>query len=484
MEGFHLKQRIAVLGATGYVGSRLVPTLLDAGYQVRACARSLEKLKQRAWATHPNVELIAVDVLDEVLLEESLEDCHAVFYAIHTFASPQGAIIERQAASNMIRAAELAEVKRVIYLGVLSKHTHEVSRLIQSCREVAAILQSGMVPVTIFRTSMIIGSGSTPFEVFRYLADKYVILPAPLWINSLCQPIAIRNVLDYLRLSLETPETIGQSYDIGGPDILTYRELMELYANESGLRKRWVIPVAWLPNRLSIQLIRWALPMPSALAAVFVENRRESLICQNNHITEVIPTPLLSCREAIRLALDSIIRQNLQGEWADLGGIPPVEARHPGDPVWSGGTVYRDSRVRRVPVPPRSLWGTIVSDSGQSGWYYGTWLLKVKRFLNGLFARDEARFLNDEQRVWRVLSMEEAKQICLLAEIRLPGQTVLEFQLIPAKGNQVDLIQTTWFAPRGLAGVIGWNLIKPFHSLIFNSMLRNVASAAVKPRKF
>lgn len=481
--------RILVMGATGYVGGRLVPRLLEAGVSVRAASRSTSKLKSRSWASHPLVELAAVDAGDAESLSRAMQGCDTVYYLVHSM-NPQHkdfAQSDRQAAQNTIAAAEQAGVKRIIYLSGLGEASPDLSKHLQSRAEVGRILQSGKTPVTILRAAMIIGSGSASFEILRYLVDRLPVMITPRWLNTPCQPIAIRNVLTYLVGCLQHPETAGRIFDIGGPDILTYRDLMRIYAEEARLTKRFIIPVPLFTPRLSAYWIHLVTPVSASIARPLAEGLKNPVVCHDLSIREMIPQPLLSVREAIRLALDNIVRQSVESHWTDAGYLPPEETSFPGDPGWAGGTLYRDCRTLCLPGPPEQVWEAIAKIGGNTGWYYGNWLWRLRGALDKLLGgvghrrgrRDASRIApGDALDFWRVLTVEPPKRLRLLAEMKLPGQAVLEFQLNPTEQGNCELSQTAWFAPRGLGGMLYWYAVMPFHNLIFNGMLRGILRAS------
>jgi uncharacterized protein YbjT (DUF2867 family) len=488
------RAQVLVLGATGYVGGRLVSRLLEAGYAVRAASRSLAKLKGRSWARQENISLAAVDTLDLDSLRRALQGCKLAYYLVHSMDASHSDFAEsdRIAARNMAQAAEEAGLERIIYLSGLGQPEDQLSRHLRSRSEVARILRSGKTPVTVLRAAMIIGSGSASFEILRYLVDRLPVMITPKWVETPCQPIAIRDVLAYLQGCLEHPETSGETYDIGGTDILTYRQLMTIYAEEAGLPKRWVIPVPVFTPRLSSYWIHFVTPVPAAIAQPLAEGLRNPVICQENRIRDIIPRELLTCREAIRRALDKIHHHQIETHWTDAGYLPPVESPYPGDPDWAGGTLCKDQRTKVVTGDLDSLWASVVRLGGETGWYYGDWLWQLRGSLDKLFGGVGSRrgrrdpfelYPGDALDFWRVLNVEPGRRLRLLAEMRMPGQAILEFSLTPLAGQQVEIRQTAWFAPRGLMGIAYWYGVMPLHNFVFEGMLQGIVKAGQSSRE-
>lgn len=327
---------VLVIGAAGYVGARLVPRLLERGYRVRAAGRTVDKIRERAWAGHPGVELAAADVLDPASLEQACGGCFAAYYLVHSMVPGQRdfARADREGARNMARSAERADLRRVVYLGGLGEESPGTSEHLRSRAEVGEILASGDVPATHLRAAMIIGAGSGSFEILRHLVERLPVMITPRWLRTESQPISIRNILDVLAGCLEHPGTAGRTFDVGGPEVVTYRRLMEIFAEEAGLRKRWIIPVPVLTPRLSSYWIDLVTPVPAALARPLAEGLRCRAVCRENRIREVIPMGLQDCREAIRAALRG---SRTAGPGAGDGGSPiPEEGIQPGDPAWAG----------------------------------------------------------------------------------------------------------------------------------------------------
>lgn len=483
---------VAVLGATGYVGSRLIPRLLAEGYRVRAVARNTDKLRSRSWAANPLAELRAADVFDRVALTEAVRGCQAVYYLVHSMnpGTRDFADADRQAAENMVAAAMAGGVLRIIYLGGLGEEGAGLSHHLASRAEVASILRTATVPVTVLRAAMIIGSGSASFEILRYLVERLPVMITPRWIDTPCQPVAIRNVLGYLIGCLECPETVGETFDIGQQEIVTYRRLMEIYAEEAGLRRRWIIPVPVLTPRLSSYWIHLVTPVPAALARPLAEGLRNPVVCRDTRIRQLIPQSLLDSRQAISLALERLRQQAVESSWIDAGRIPPAEWSISGDPRWAGGTMLEDSRRIVMNATPEEIWSVVSRVGGSTGWYYGDWLWQLRGLLDRLVGgvglnrgrRDATELqIGDALDFWRVASVERSRRLLLVAEMKLPGQAVLEFRLQQDAAGQTELRQTARFLPRGLWGLLYWYAVLPFHGLVFNGMLRGIAETVARP---
>lgn len=480
---------VLVTGATGYVGGRLVPKLLDAGYHVRAAGRSTSKLESKPWAKHPNVQIVKFDALDPDSFITAVKGCSVAYYLIHSMQAEHDDFAEtdRVAAENMVRAAAALNLSRIIYLGGLGSSDPGLSKHLRSRDEVAGILKQGAVPTTVLRAAMIIGSGSASFEILRYLTDRLPLMITPRWVRTPNQPIAIRNVLEYLVGCLGVPETTGETLDIGGPEVLTYETLMQTYAEEAGLSRRLILPVPVLTPKLSSYWIHLVTPVPSHLARPLAEGLRNPVVCDDNRIRELIPQPLLQCRQAIRLALERMHEHGVETHWTDAGKMPPVEWFHEHDPNWAGGTIFEDKRSLTLQCRPEEAWQSIIRIGGRSGWYYGDWLWKLRGFLDRLVGgvglnrgRRDPDFLRagDALDFWRVHRVDPPSRLVLIAEMKLPGQAILEFVLINKNDKSTEIRQNARFLPRGLAGILYWYAVSPLHHFVFRGMLHGIARRA------
>ena len=304
MEEVNLK-KIVVLGATGYVGINLVERLLQEGYFVRAAGRSIEKIEASRFFPHPNLEVVFADALKPDSLVKVVQGCTVIYYLIHSMnpGIKDFSHTDREAAENTSRVAAIHGVRRIIYLGGLGEEHTALSEHLRSRIEVGKILQSGSVPATQLRCGVILGSGSASFEIIRCLVERLPVMITPKWVSTQCQPIAIANALNYLLGCLEKDITIGETYDIGGPEVLSYKDLFDIYAEEAGLFKRFIIPLPLLTPRLSSYWIRLVTPMPASIVIPLVKGLKNPVLCSDNRINAIIPQKLQTAREAIRSAI-------------------------------------------------------------------------------------------------------------------------------------------------------------------------------------
>ncbi|BBO89053.1 SDR family oxidoreductase [Desulfosarcina ovata] len=483
-----LKQPVFVTGGTGYVGGRLIPRLLGAGYRVRAMVRSPQRLSCRPWGQHPHLEIAAGNALDRNAFVHASEGCGEAFYLIHSMNAHKGryADADRQAAENMVAAAEQNGLTRIIYLGGLGDQDHEaLSPHLRSRHSVARIFQAGQIPVTNLRAAMILGSGSASFEMLRYLVDRLPVMITPRWVHTPCQPIAIGNVLDYLEGCLRVPESAGQTFDIGGPDVLTYRDLIRIYAREAGLRPRIIIPVPVLTPWLSAKWIHLVTPVPASIAQPLTEGLCVPVVCRDSRIRQIVPVELVDAGKAIRTALERVRQEQVKTCWFDGGGRLPPEWTTCGDADYAGGTVLGGAHRIVLAGDAEAVWRTVSAIGGGNGWYFahGLWRLRgmLDRLAGGPGLRRGRRHptdlrVGDGLDFWRVIALEAPRRLLLLAEMKAPGDALLEFLITPRGNGRVELKMVSRFLPRGLLGILYWYALLPTHQWLFEGLLRSVAA--------
>lgn len=474
---------IAVTGATGYVGGRLVPLLLTAGFRVRCIVRDRRKLDSRQWRDHERVSFEENDLSDETLLCEQLSGCSAAFYLIHSMETTGGEYADRdqKLASVFARATAEAGVGRIIYLGGLGELGSGLSEHLSSRREVERVLASTGVPLTVFRAAMIIGAGSASFEILRYLVERLPIMVTPSWVKTESQPVAIGDVLHWLVRCLSTPETAGKTLEIGGSDVLPYRELMRIMAEELALPRRVIIPLPVLTPRLSSGWIGLVTPVSYRIARPLAEGLRNRVVVTNDAVQHLMPHRPLAAREAIREALRRVRANDVETRWSVAGPVL-------GDPDWAGGTTFEDQRSIVVSAPPREVFRAVCRIGGGHGWYAGDLLWRIRGWMDTLVGGPGLRRgRRDPDRVefgetldfWRVIGLEEDRSLSLLAEMRLPGQATLNFSLDPADSTPTtELTMTARFRPKGLMGILYWYCVLPLHNIVFGGMLRGIKQIA------
>jgi uncharacterized protein YbjT (DUF2867 family) len=484
-------RRALVTGATGYIGGRLVPDLLEAGFAVRVLARHPEKLRDRPWVGR--VEVARGDASNPGEVAEALRDVDVAYYLLHSLGGGASfAAEDRAMARTFAAAAHRASVRRIVYLGGLVPPEVAVDQLsehLRSRREVGEILRGSGVPTSELRAAVIIGSGSASFEMLRYLTERLPAMTTPRWVSTRIQPIAVRDVLRYLVGAADLPPEVSRTFDIGGPDVLTYADMMRRYAAVAGLRPRLIIPVPVLTPGLSSHWVGLVTPVPASIARPLVESLRHEVVCHENDIASYLPDPpggLLGFDEAVRRALTQVREANVDTRWSEAS-YPGISAQPwPGDPAWTGGTLYRDVREQHVHAPPEAVWGVLDSIGGEHGWYSFplAWWVRgaMDRAVGGVGLRRGRRnpdrlAVGDVVDFWRVEERIPDQLLRLRAEMRLPGLAWLEFSLQPSGGGTV-LRQRALFHPRGLAGHAYWKGIAPFHGVVFGSMIRNISAAS------
>jgi uncharacterized protein YbjT (DUF2867 family) len=476
-----------VTGATGYVGGRLVPELLAAGYRVRCMTRSPASLRDQPWAG--DVEVAAADAADPAATRRALAGADVGYYLIHAMSGGRAfAERDRLNAATFAAAARACGTGRLAYLGALTPGG-PVSAHLRSRAEVGRLLLGSGVPTAVLRAAVIIGSGSASFEMLRYLTERLPVMVTPRWVGTPVQPIAIRDVLRYLVACAELPPEVSRAFDIGGPDVLSYREMMLRYAAVAGLSRRVILPVPVLSTRLSSLWVGLVTPVPSAVARPLVESLRHEVVCAEHDIASFVPDPgggLLGFDQAAELAIRRVREADVATRWssASVPGAPSDPL--PTDPDWAGGSLYVDERTLPVPATPEALWRVIEGIGGANGWYSLPVAWQARGFLDRLAGgvglrrgrRDPVHLrVGDALDFWRVEEIQPGRLLRLRAEMRLPGLAWLELT-VRADGGRVSYGQRAIFHPRGLLGHLYWWAMWPFHGRIFGAMPSHVARAA------
>ncbi|MDT0436609.1 MULTISPECIES: SDR family oxidoreductase [Streptomyces] len=483
-----------VTGATGYIGGRLVPELLDAGHRVRCLARSPGKLRDHPWAGR--VETARGDVTDAASVADAMRGVDVAYYLVHALGSGEDfEATDREAARIFGEAARAAGVRRIVYLGGLTPSDVPESALsphLRSRSEVGRILLDSGVPTTVLRAAVVLGSGSVSFEMLRYLTERLPVMVTPSWVHTRIQPVAVRDVLRVLVGSADMPADVNRAFDIGGPDVLTYREMMTRYARVADLPRRYVVSVPMLTPRLSSHWVGLVTPVPAGLARPLTESLRHEVVCHENDIERYVPAPPgspIGFDEAVRLALRRIRQADVATRWssASLPGAPSDPL--PTDPDWAGGSLYTDHRELTVPASREALWRVIEGIGGDNGWYSFPLAWAVRGWLDRLAGgvglrrgrRDAARLrVGDSLDFWRVEEIEPGRLLRLRAEMRLPGLAWLELRADTDDDGRTRYRQRALFHPQGLLGHAYWWSVSPFHSVVFGGMARNIARAAAR----
>ena len=481
-----------VTGATGYVGGRLVPALLEAGYGVRCLVRDPRRLRDQPWAGR--VEAVSGDVTRPATLAAAFAGVEVAYYLVHALGRGPGfEHTDRQAAGAFAAAAAASGCQRIVYLGGLippAVAPADLSPHLRSRAEVGRVFLDSAVPAAELRAAVIIGSGSASFEMLRYLTERLPVMVTPRWVHTRIQPIAVRDVLRYLVGVAGLPADVNRSFDVGGSDVLTYRDMMLRYAEQAGLRRRAVISVPVLSPGLSSLWVGLVTPVPGGLARPLVESLRYEVVCRDHDIAAYVPDPpggLLGFDESVRLALVRIRDTDVATRWssASVPGAPSDPL--PSDPDWSGGSLYEDRRQAVVAAPTAAVWEVIEGIGGESGWYSFplAWAARgaLDRLVGGVGLRrgrrDPRRLrIGDALDFWRVEEIEPGRLLRLRAEMRLPGLAWLELSVEDAGGGRSRYRQRALFHPRGLPGHLYWRSVAPFHGIVFADMAHNIARQA------
>jgi uncharacterized protein YbjT (DUF2867 family) len=478
-----------VTGATGYIGGRLIVELLKHGYRVRILARNADRLKYHPWIDQ--VEVSEGDAHNTDVLAEAMMGVDVAYYLLHALMSKDDfEQEEREMAEGFGKAAKESGVKRIVYLGGIIAPNEVMSPHLQARAETGEILRNSGVAAIELRAGVVIGSGSASFEMLRYLTERLPIMTVPKWVNVRIQPIAVRDVLRYLVGAASINQSVSGVFDIGGPEIFTYKEMMQQYAEAAGLPRRIIIPVPVLTPRLSSGWVGLVTPVPYTLAKRLVASLKNEVVAADDKIRKLIPDPadgLTPFKRAVQLALTKIKDARVETRWSDASVPWTPSEPLPTDPDWAGGTLYRDVRIVHSPDSIDEVWKRVEAIGGDNGYSLATWAWEVRGFIDKIFGgvglrrgRRDPNLLQvgDALDFWRVEEITRPKLLRLRAEMKMPGLAWLEFGLeVDAETGGTILTQVAIYAPKGLLGHAYWWSVWPMHGLVFPSMAKNAALA-------
>lgn len=481
---------VLVTGATGYIGGRLVRELLDEGVSVRILVRDAAKVTGHSWANEVDVHVGDASSLAD--LKSALHGVHTSYYLLHSLnAGANFQEVENDMAMSFAQAAKSEDVKQIVYLGGINNDTTQSKHLVSRANVGEVLRQSG-VPTIELRAGMVLGSGSASFEMLRHLTHRLPIMTTPKWINNRTHPIAVRDVLWYLKKCALLSEPTSGIYDIGGPDSLTYAELMQVFAKASGLPKRIIITIPVLTPTLASHWIGLVTPLPRSLAKNLVQSLiSEVVVDPKKSISKLIPPPpggTLSVEEAIEIALNRVNNAQVDTRWSDAKDPNSPWKKSITDPDWAGVPTHQDIRELETDVEPEKIWRKIEAIGGQTGWYGADWLWSIRGFIDTVVGgaglrrgrRDPLKLRAGESLdFWRVEEIDHGRYLRLFAEMKLPGEAWLEFEIKSSTSpGKVLIKQTATFVPKGLFGQVYWYAIAPFHFLVFPTMIRNIERSA------
>ena len=478
---------VLVTGATGYIGGRLVPKLLEAGHTVKVLVRSPDKIAGVPW--RDKVDVVESSLDDGDALRDALAGVDVFYYLVHSMAAGAGFEAKEKAmAGTAAEAAAAAGVHRIVYLGGLHPQGVELSTHMRSREAVGKVFLDSPVDAVVFQAGVVIGSGSASFEMIRHLSETLPLMPAPSWVRNRIEAIAVRDVLYYLVSAASLEGTINRTFDIGCRQVLTYAGMMKEYAAEAGLPYRVVLALPVPAPKLAGMWVALTTPIPLSMAVPLVQSLQHDAVANEHDIDQYIPQPdggLTPYRTAVALALGKERDGQVETTWANAGAdSDPL----PSDPDWAGHKVYIDERTFHGDVDPAHVWTVIEGIGGRNGWYslplawqVRGWLDKLTGGAGLLRGRRHPHTLATGEVVdwWRVERIDRGKLLRLRAEMRAPGRAWLELSVEP-DGTGSRYRQRAIFFPKGLSGRLYWLAVLPFHSLIFPAMARNITTAAQK----
>lgn len=464
------KKLVLVTGSTGYIASRLIPKLLERGTRVRCLVRQPHRLRNRAW--FPFVEVVTGDIMDPSTLLPAMEGVHTAYYLVHNMSSGHGYTSrERSSAQTFASIAEQAGVEHIIYLGGLANPKRVVSSHMRSRMETGKTLREGKVPVTEFRAGVIVGPGSISFEMIRFMTELMPVIFGPRWLQNLAQPIAVQNVIDYLLAALEMKTSQSRVFEIGGPDKMSYAELMVTYGRLRGLSRKYMI-VPGIPVWFMALGVEWMTPVPAVIATPLVDGMRSESAVQDESACQIFPNVrLLGYEEAVTLAIGRLHPNLVEPIWNSDEQTVKV-LKHEG--------FFIDYRSLPVNAEPEKVFHVLANMGGKQGWLYADWLWRLRGWIDRLLGGPGMRGRSDHLKVgdvidfYRVEAIENGRLLRLHSELKAPGEGWMEWR-VESSGETTRLSQTGFFAPHGFPGFIYWYFLGPFHKMVFRGMVKGMA---------
>jgi uncharacterized protein YbjT (DUF2867 family) len=480
--------RCVIFGATGYLGTRLVPELLSAGHEVRVMARTPGKLDDVPW--RGSVDVVEGDVTDADKVRLALDGQQVLYYLVHSMLAADFVNVDARGASIVADAAKQAGLSRIVYVGGIIPNEQELSAHLASRAEVGELLSKSGVPTVELRAAVIIGAGSASFEMLRYLTERLPLMVTPKWLRTRVQPIAVRDVLYYLTNAAELPADVSRAFDIGGPEIFTYTDMSARYAEVSGLHKRYAIPVPVLTPRLSSHWVNLITPLPRSLASSLMDSLENDVVCTEHDIAEHIPDPdggLMHYEDAIEFALARVSEPQLHTRWSRLAADDCPAQPLPTDPDWAGGSLHEEVVERRLDVDTETVWRAFESIGTERGlsaappsWALRGWFGLGARAAKRRRTSSQPHHLHSGEELdwWLVEQMDRPHLLRLRAHASLPGRLWLELSVRDDGNGSSRYRQRALFQPFGLAGEVWWIASTPFRSAIFGGIARDITSRA------
>lgn len=480
--------RCVVFGATGYLGTRLIPELLSAGHTVRVLARTPAKLDHVAW--RDGVDVVGGDVDDAASVRRALDGQEVLYYLVHSLLRADFVEFDRRAAHTVADAAAGADLSRVVYVGGIIPAGQELSDHLASRAQVGEVFMESGVPTIELRAAAVIGAGSASFEMLRYLTERLPLIVTPRWLRTLVQPIAVRDMLYYLVRSAELPPEVNRPFDIGGPDRFPYTEMIRKYAAVAGLARRQTLPAPLLTPRLSAPWVGLLTPIPRRLAISLMESLENDVVCGDRDIARYIPDPeggLTHYEEAVELALAHARERDLHTRWSRADGNEAPSQPLPTDPHWAGGSLYDDVRQRHSSADPATLWRAIEMAVTERNWSILPLEWPLRGWINGLFGTVWSRrrplqghrlHVGEALDFWRVEHVEAPRLLRLRGDLPLPGRLWLELSATADLNGGSRYHQRAVFQPYGLVGQIFWTATAASRDAVFGGIARDITATA------